>query len=79
MALIAATSTMPGWLAVTVLTLGVAAHTVGELWHAAGSLELQFRLAPPHAQGQYTGISGASERVRTQRRPSRVQRLGSRI
>ncbi|MDT0530252.1 MFS transporter [Micromonospora sp. DSM 115977] len=58
MALIAATSAMPGWLAVTVMTLGVAAHTVGELWHAAGSLELQFRLAPAHAQGQYTGISG---------------------
>ncbi|MET8310225.1 MFS transporter [Micromonospora sp. NPDC005173] len=57
MALIAATSTMPGWLAVTVMTLGVAVHTVGELWHAAGSLELQFRLAPPHAQGQYTGVS----------------------
>jgi MFS family permease len=58
MALIAATSTMPGWLAVTVMTLGVAVHTVGELWHAGGSLELQFRLAPPHAQGQYTGTSG---------------------
>ncbi|WP_371409169.1 MFS transporter [Micromonospora zamorensis] len=58
MALIAATSAMPGWLAVTVMTLGVAAHTVGELWHAAGSLELQFRFAPAHAQGQYTGISG---------------------
>ncbi|MEW2427054.1 MFS transporter [Micromonospora sp. NPDC047644] len=58
MALIAATSVMPGWVAVTVITLGVASHTVGELWHAAGSLELQFRLAPAHAQGQYMGISG---------------------
>ncbi|MEV6517256.1 MFS transporter [Micromonospora chalcea] len=58
MALIAATSTMPGWLAVTVMTMGVAAHTVGELWHTAGSLELQFLLAPPHAQGQYTGVAG---------------------
>ncbi|MGC4796190.1 MFS transporter [Micromonospora saelicesensis] len=58
MALIAATSAMPGWVAVTVITLGVASHTVGELWHAAGSLELQFRLAPAHAQGQYMGISG---------------------
>ncbi|WP_373861111.1 MFS transporter [Micromonospora noduli] len=58
MALIATTSAMPGWVAVTVLTLGVASHTVGELWHAAGSLELQFRLAPAHAQGQYMGISG---------------------
>lgn len=58
MALIAATSTMPGWLAVTVMTLGVAAHTVGELWHTAGSLEVQFRLAPSHAQGQYTGVAG---------------------
>ncbi|MET7472110.1 MFS transporter [Micromonospora sp. NPDC005686] len=58
MALIAATSTMPGWLAVALMTLGVAAHTVGELWHTAGSLELQFLLAPAHAQGQYTGVAG---------------------
>lgn len=58
MALIAATAGLPGWVAVALMAIGVAAHTVGELWHAAGSLELQFRLAPAHAQGQYTGVSG---------------------
>ncbi|GAB4059889.1 MFS transporter [Catellatospora paridis] len=58
MALMAATAGIPGWIAAVLLTVGVAAHTVGELWHAAASLELQFRLAPAHAQGQYTGVSG---------------------
>ncbi|GAA2383348.1 MFS transporter [Catellatospora methionotrophica] len=58
MALMAATAGLPGWVAVALLTVGIAAHTVGELWHAAASLELQFRLAPAHAQGQYTGVSG---------------------
>ncbi|WP_246159028.1 MFS transporter [Catellatospora sichuanensis] len=58
MALMAATAGIPGWIAVVLLTVGIAAHTVGELWHAAASLELQFRLAPAHAQGQYTGVSG---------------------
>lgn len=58
MGVIAITSGMPGWAAVIVMTVGVAVHTVGELWHAAGSLELRFRLAPAHAQGQYSGVFG---------------------
>jgi MFS family permease len=58
MALIATTAGMPlvarqgGDLA------GVGVQTVGELWHAAGSLELRYRLAPAHAQGQYSGVFG---------------------
>jgi len=62
LALIAATGTatgnLPGSLAVLVLTIGVGVFTVGELWHAAGSFELRYSLAPAHAQGQYTGIYG---------------------
>ncbi len=58
MALIAAAARMPAWIAVVVLAAGIAVHTIGELWHAAGSLELRVRLAPAHAQGQYSGVFG---------------------
>lgn len=58
MAVIATASGAPGWAAVVIMMTGVALHTVGELWHAAGSLELRFRLAPAHAQGQYSGVFG---------------------
>lgn len=58
MAAIAATAGLPGWVAVIVIVVGVFIHTVGELWHTAGSLELRFSLAPAHAQGQYMGLFG---------------------
>ncbi|MFJ8477723.1 MFS transporter [Kitasatospora sp. NPDC094011] len=58
MAVIATASGLPGPVAAAVLTAGVAVHTVGSLWHAAGSMELRFRLAPAHAQGQYSGVFG---------------------
>ncbi|WP_241844607.1 MFS transporter [Kitasatospora sp. CB01950] len=58
MAVIATASGLPGWAAAAVMTVGVAIHTVGSLWHAAGSMELRFRLAPAHAQGQYSGVFG---------------------
>lgn len=58
MSVIAMASGVPGWVAVTIMIVGVAVHTVGSLWHAAGSLELRFRLAPAHAQGQYSGVFG---------------------
>ncbi|TLQ43214.1 MFS transporter [Streptomyces marianii] len=58
MALIATTGEMSGKLAAVVIVTGVAVHTVGELWHAAASFELSFGLAPRHAQGQYSGLSG---------------------
>ncbi|MFI2708900.1 MFS transporter [Micromonospora sp. NPDC018662] len=58
MAVVAATATLPAWLAVAGIGLGVFVHTVGELWHTAGSMELRFSLAPAHAQGQYMGLFG---------------------
>ncbi|MFJ4185012.1 MFS transporter [Kitasatospora sp. NPDC089509] len=58
MAVIATASGLPGPVAAAVMTAGVAVHTVGSLWHAAGSMELRFRLAPAHAQGQYSGVFG---------------------
>ncbi|HVB45012.1 MAG TPA: hypothetical protein VNF47_20240 [Streptosporangiaceae bacterium] len=41
-----------------VMLAGIGLHTVGELWYTAGSLELRVRLAPAHAQGQYSGVFG---------------------
>ncbi|WP_245563571.1 MFS transporter [Longispora albida] len=63
MGLIAVTGGLPGWLAIVVITLGICVHTTGELWHAAGSLELRFRLAPAYAQGQYAGVYGLGLRL----------------
>lgn len=56
--LVAATSRLSGPSAALTITAGVVMVTVGELWHAAGSFELRFRLAPDHAQGQYSGVFG---------------------
>ena len=65
--LIAAASGAPTWLAVALLVLGASVHTLGELWHAAGTFELSFGLAPPHAQGPYQGVftmgAGAAEAI----------------
>lgn len=58
MAAMAAAAGLPGRLAVAAIVAGICVHTVGELWHAAGSLELRFSLAPAHAQGQYSGLFG---------------------
>ncbi|MFE9425964.1 MFS transporter [Kitasatospora sp. NPDC006697] len=58
MAVVATAAGLPGWAAAVVMTAGVAVHTVGSLWHAAGSMELRFRLAPADAQGQYSGVFG---------------------
>jgi hypothetical protein len=55
-ALIATAHGVPAWAAVTLLALGAAAHTLGELWHAAGSFELSYGLAPEHAHGLYQGV-----------------------
>ncbi|MFH8383963.1 MFS transporter [Kitasatospora sp. NPDC018058] len=58
MGVIAMAAGLPGWAAAAIMMAGVAIHTVGSLWHAAGSMELRFRLAPAHAQGQYSGVFG---------------------
>jgi hypothetical protein len=56
--LIAVTAGMPGWLAAVLIVTGVVVHTFGELWVSAASFELNFSLAPAHAQGQYSGLFG---------------------
>lgn len=58
MAAMAAAAGRSAWLAVVLILAGLCVHTVGELWHSAGSLELRFSLAPQHAQGQYSGLFG---------------------
>ncbi|MGC4792166.1 MFS transporter [Micromonospora sp. DT178] len=58
MAAMALAAGLPTWLALVGIVVGIFVHTVGELWHTAGSLELRFTLAPAHAQGQYMGLFG---------------------
>ncbi|MFI1194834.1 MFS transporter [Micromonospora sp. NPDC020750] len=58
MAAIAAAAGLSSRLALIGIVFGVIVHTIGELWHTAGSLELRFSLAPAHAQGQYMGLFG---------------------
>jgi len=55
---ISLTAGVSSWLAVTLVLVAVAVHSMGELWHAAGGFEVSFGLAPPHAQGQYLGMFG---------------------
>ncbi|HTZ45082.1 MAG TPA: MFS transporter [Jatrophihabitans sp.] len=59
--LIAGTAHLSRWAATTVLLVAIVIYTVGELWHAAGSFELAFGLALPHAQGQYAGVFGLGQ------------------
>jgi MFS family permease len=49
--------------AVIVLTLAVALHTCGEIWHMAGSFEAALSLAPASAQGHYQGIFNLGEGI----------------
>ena len=58
MAVMAVAADFPAWAAFALIVLGIVVHTVGELWHTAGSMELRFGLAPAHAQGQYMGLFG---------------------
>lgn len=44
--------------AVAFVLVGMAIYTIGELWHAAASMEYSFGLAPAYAQGQYSGVFG---------------------
>ncbi|MFJ4186383.1 MFS transporter [Kitasatospora sp. NPDC089509] len=46
------------WASVALLLAATAVYTLGELWHAAASMEYSFGLAAPHAQGQYAGVFG---------------------
>ncbi|OKJ95215.1 hypothetical protein AMK26_30460 [Streptomyces sp. CB03234] len=56
--LIACVSLVPAHQAVLLLALGIALHSLGEIWQAAGGFELSNDLAPPHALGQYLGVFG---------------------
>ncbi len=60
------------WLAVALVLAGVVVYTLGELWHAAASMEYQFGLAPAHAQGQYSGVFGLGQGLATAFAPAVV-------
>lgn len=55
-AMFAVTAVTRSWVTPFLLVIGVAVHTIGEMWQAAGQFELGFTLASPHAQGQYQGV-----------------------
>jgi hypothetical protein len=55
LAVIAVSAGPPAPAAAGLLLAGIAVYTLGELWHAAASMEYSFGLAAPHAQGQYSG------------------------
>lgn len=51
----AAAAGLPAVAAVSVIAIGLAVHTVGELHCTAGEFEIGYGLAPEHAQGEYQG------------------------
>jgi hypothetical protein len=54
-------SGQPPAAACALVLAGIGIYSVGELWHAAASMEYQFGLAAPHAQGQYSGVFGLGQ------------------
>lgn len=58
--LIALAAGMPAWLAVLLLLVGAATHTVGEMVGSGGQWGVQMGLAPAERQGQYQGFAGMS-------------------
>lgn len=70
---------VPAWVAVALLLAGTAVYTIGELWHAAASMEYSFGLAAPHLQGQYSGVFGIGTGVAQALAPSVVGVLPLRL
>ncbi|MFF1360964.1 MFS transporter [Streptomyces sp. NPDC058297] len=56
LALMAAAGGPTAWVSALILVAATAVYTVGELWHAAASMEYSFGLASAEAQGQYSGV-----------------------
>lgn len=54
--LIAVASGPAAWLAIVLLLVGIAVHSLAEVWQAGGAFELSFALARSEAQGQYQGV-----------------------
>jgi MFS family permease len=61
LALLASAAGPPPGVAVALVLAGIVVYTLGELWHAAASMEYQFGLAPAEAQGQYSGVFGLGQ------------------
>jgi MFS family permease len=54
-----------GWVAIALILLAVAVHTLGETWHGAGMFQLALGLAPAHAMGKYQGVFNFGEGAAT--------------
>jgi MFS family permease len=46
----------PIWLAIIILALAAAAHSLGETYEASGAFGLAFSLAPTNRKGEYEGV-----------------------
>ncbi|GAA2139261.1 MFS transporter [Kitasatospora kazusensis] len=56
MAVLALLPALNAWLGAVAVAGGVLVYTLGELWQVAGTMELNYGLALPHLQGQYSGV-----------------------
>ncbi|MFD7535571.1 MFS transporter [Streptomyces sp. NPDC059819] len=56
MLLVFAAAQVPTYVAMTLLLVGAAVLTLGEMLFTAGEYALSFGLAPDHAQGEYQGV-----------------------
>lgn len=65
----------PTGLAVTLLVVGVAVLTVGELWQSAGGWGLSYDLAPADRHGQYQGVYALGNGIRDTVGPAVVTTL----
>lgn len=54
--LYAAAAGPPVWVAFALLLLGALAHTLAEIWYAAGSTAMSYELGPPELAGAYQGV-----------------------
>ncbi|MFI8106527.1 MFS transporter [Streptomyces sp. NPDC086023] len=54
--LMAAADGPTAWVSALTLVVATAVYTLGELWHAAASMEYSFGFASAEAQGQYSGV-----------------------
>lgn len=48
------------WVVAIAVLVFLISHTIGEVFYTAGSMELLFRMAPEHLQGQYGAFYGIS-------------------
>jgi MFS family permease len=62
-------SAFSGVATTTILIVGIFVFTLAELRYSAAEFELSFGLAPPHLQGEYSGVFGLGQGLATSAGP----------